>query len=509
MSAETAYVVFCTAGLPFWVIQQPLGGRSIPFVLASCAYVIYLVFSGVHIPMDGITLITGCIAVWLVASLVWTDTKQSIFELFNMLSYLLLFTAARKVPIEITALSIFATGVAFASVQMYRTAKHNLPEDTFFCLGNGNHTAAFMLIGLFAGAWLTIDLSIWLLPFVILITAALVLTRCKGVILGAIIGAIVTLCMAGIWQAAALICLAAVAFALRRYISIPNLKRSTCGRIFLYLGAIEMIIKRPFTGWGLNSYRKELPDINAKIIRSPIYRRVAEKVNIEFPNRSHRVHNDHLELMAELGVPGYFLFVYLFLSIHYDPVMLGLLTAFAICACFFFPLREVHTAAPFWAVMGSVAGGTVSVIPLPWLVIAIISCIVFAVIIQTLRVFLGQWYSEMAKTKPGITQKEKLEFIDTALLHCPYNTGYLSDASYYYSKVDPVKAFFYAARGLMHYDGGRVKQGIYDMFARTLIAATESRICHTVEDKALYLDPEFIPAKVIKNYLSSKEAGKK
>jgi O-antigen ligase len=504
MTVETAYVVFCAAGLPFWVIQQPLGGRSIPFVLASCAYVIYLIFSGVNIPMDNITLITGCIAAWLTASLVWTDTKQSIFELFNMLSYFLLFTAARKVPIGITALTVFATGVAFASVQMYRTAKHNLPEDTFFCLGNGNHTAAFMLISLFAGAWLTINLSIWILPFVLLIASALFLTRCKGAILGVIVGAIITLCVAGMWQAAALICLAVMAFGLRRYTSIPNLKRSTCGRIFLYLGAVEMIIKRPVTGWGLNMYRKELPDINAKIIRSPIYRKISEKANIDLPNRSHRVHNDHLELMAELGIPGYVLFVYLFLHITYDPIALGLLAAFAICACFFFPLREVHTAAPFWAVMGSVAGGTISAVHLPWLVIVIIACIIFAVIIQTLRVFLGQWYSEMARTKPNITEKEKLEFIDTALLHVPYNTGYLSDAAYYYSKVDPVKAFFYAARGLLHYDGGRVKQGIYDMFARTLIGATESKVCHAVEDKALYLDPEFAPATVIKNYLFKK-----
>jgi O-antigen ligase len=458
--------------------------------------------------MDNITLITGCIAVWLTVSLTWTDTKQSVFELFNLLSCLILFTAARTIPLVITASAIFAIATSFAAVEVSRIViKRKLPAvDQTVSFGNGNHTGAFMLIGLFTGLWLTINLSAWFIPFVLLIVSVLIISKCKGAILGCIAGSIIMFLMLEFWQAAALISLMLVAVILKRFSSIPNARTSIGGRIWLHLAALEMIVKKPFTGWGLNSYRKELPDIIAEITKSKLHKYVGERLNSGMNTRSHRVHNDHLEIMAEIGLPGYVLFVYLFSSITYDPIIFGLLIAFLIHGLFFFPFREVHTAVPFWVIMGSMAGGTVGIVLIPLLVKILIACIIIAVIIQTLHKFLSQWYSELAKNK-HITEQQKLEYIDIAVFHDPHDTGYLSDAAFFYSKVDPVKSFFYAARCLIHYDGSRMKQGIYDLFARTLIGATELKVCNYIEDKALWLEPDFQPAKTIKSYLEAKNAG--
>lgn len=505
MNIAAIYVLICVAVLPFWIVQQHLGGRSIPFILTTCGYVLCALMFGVNIPMDNITLIIGCIAAWLLVSLTWTNTRLSVFELFNLLSCLMLFTAARTVPLVITALVVFATGASFAAVEIIRIfTRRRLPEvNEVVCFGNGNHTGAFMLISLFVGVWLTINLSVWFIPFVGFVGFTLVISKCKGAVVGFIAGSVVMFIMLGAWPAAALVCVAVTAFVLRRFGSIPYVQRSIGGRVWLCLAALEMIVKKPFTGWGLNSYQKELPDIIAEITKSKLHKYVGEKLKEEINARSHRVHNDHLEVMAEVGITGYLLFVYFFSSITaYDPIILGLLIAFLVHACFFFPFREVHTAVPFWAIMGSMTGGTIGIVAIPLLVKILIACIVVAVIIQTLHKFLGQWYSEAAKNK-NVTEQQKLKRIDIALLHDPYDTGYLSDAAFYYSKIDPIQSFLYAARCFIHYDGSRMKHGIYDLFARTLIEATEQKICNYIEDKALWLEPDFQPAMTIKSYLQA------
>jgi O-antigen ligase len=511
MNIAVIYTLLCVAVLPFWIAQQHLGGRSIPFILATCGYVLYSLASGINIPMDNTTMIAGSIAVWLLMSLTWTDTKRSVFELFNLLAYLVLFTVARTIPLVITVSAVFTIGVSFATMEAVRIVKRrkfpNAGET--FTFGNGNHTGAFMIVSLFTGIWLVINLSVWFTPFVLLIAAVLIISRCKGAIAGCVSAGAVTLFITEFWQPAALISLVAAAFVLRRFNAIPNARASIGGRIWLYLASLEMIVKKPFTGYGLNSYQKELPDIIARITKSKLHEIAGDRLKAQMNTRSHRVHNDHLEIMSEIGIPGYLLFVYLFLSVTYDPIILGLLIAFLIHALFFFPFREVHTAVPFWVIMGSMAGGSISAVTMPLLIKILIGCIVAAVIIQTLHRFLGQWYSEMAKNKPGITEEQKLEYIDIAVSHDPYDTGYLSDAAYYYSKANPVKSFFYAARCLLHYDGTRMKQGVYDLFARTLIAAKEVNVCHFVEDKALWIDPIFQPAITIKSYLYSRYAGGK
>jgi O-antigen ligase len=508
MIAACLYVLFCAAVIPCWIVQQHLGGRSIPFILSTCGYILYLLIAGINIPMDTITLIAGCIAVWLFMSLTWTDTAQSKFEIYNLLSCLVLFIAARTIPLVITALIVFSVGVSFAAVEITRIIKtRKFPAvDALVSFGNGNHTGAFMLVSLFVGVWLTNNLSLWFIPFVLLVAFVLIISRCKGAIIGYIVAGIATLYLVGLWQISSLILLVVVAYVLRRFGTIPNARTSIGGRIWLYFASIEMIIKKPLTGWGLNSYRKELPDIDAKISKSKLYEVIGKKINADMNTCSHRVHNDHLEIMAEIGIPGYALYVYLFSSITYDPIIFGLLIAFLIHACFFFPFREVHTAAPFWVIMGSMAGGTISTIAIPLFVKILIACMLIAVIYQTLHKFLGQWYSEMARNRKGITEKQKLEYIEIAVAHDPYNGGYLSDAAFYYSKVDTIQAFLYASRCLFHYDGKRVKHGIWDLYARTLIAVNKIELCKFAEDCALWLKPDFPAAHTIKKFLFMQEA---
>jgi O-antigen ligase len=475
------------------------------------SYAMYAVISGVPVPMDTTTLAVALIALWLSASLIWTDTRRSVLELFNWLSYLILFTAARTVPTALIALSIFPTAAIFAALSIYRIyfRREMDVSDKMFGMGNGNHNGAFMLIYLFVGLWLTVNMSIWFAPFLILMATALILTKCKAAALSGIVSVATVLSMYGFWPHVLVALAASITWIFLFGVSITFaevIKKSAYSRIFLSLDAIRMIIMKPFAGWGLDSYRQQLPETDAIIMTSPLARKISDKIGIGIKNnRSHRVHNDHLEILVELGITGYLLFAWLFSGITYDPVMFGLFVAVAVNALFFFPLREVHTAAPFWVMTGTAAASSMpAALMLPVPAIIVVCAIALAIMFRTVRVFLGQWYSELAKNKPGITEDEKRSYIDIALKNDPHNGGYLNDAAFYYAKKDPVRSFGYAARSLFDYDGTRVLHGVYDLFARTLNTATADNLLHWAENNALRLEPGFPPALTIKDYLAWK-----
>ena len=373
MTLASIYVLFCVVGLPFWVAQQHVGGRQIPFVLASCCYVALSVFLGTGIPIDNTTIAAGCIGAWLCTSLIWTDTHKSVFELLNLVSYLVLFTASREVPLALIAIGFFMVGTAFAAFQAYQTfhrtgiyrisphandrvLRNNYLQYTYFIFGNGNHTGTFMLMNLFVGLWLVTNLTPWLLIFLPLTVFALIATRCKGAIVATVIGLMASLFFAGMWVTGLCSLFAAIVAGVMYWARADAfIDKSIGSRVGLWKAAIELIMKRPLTGCGLNGYAKHLPETTSVITST---------AGPE-AKRSHRVHNDHLEIIVELGALGYVLYGYLFTTLSYTPVLFGLMVAFVTHAIFFFPFREVHTAVPFWAIMGAMTMGTAQAVNIP------------------------------------------------------------------------------------------------------------------------------------------------
>ena len=101
------------------------------------------------------------------------------------------------------------------------------------------------------------------------------------------------------------------------------------GRWKIYKSAIKGIHPRYLTGRGLNYFR-----------------------DTDYG----RVHNDHIEIVGEIGIIGYVLLLNVLYHLNLDPIMLCLLFAVFMSGMFFYPLREIHTAVPFWIMLG--AGST-------------------------------------------------------------------------------------------------------------------------------------------------------
>jgi O-antigen ligase len=521
MTISVAYVVLCAAGLPFWTVQQHLGGKSVPLIILSCIYIILSLFTGITIPMDSLTLTVGCLALWLSASLSWTNTQQSVFELFTMLSYFVLFLAARTVPMPITALAVFCGGMVFAALMVYRFIFQ--PHMQYFSklaiLGNSNHIGSVAMITLFTGIWLAINISPWFIPFIAVAALCLVMTKCRGAITSSAAALAAVLYMSGgpgslqrlaAYSLAALciIAAAAILYRLRQSKRWPEFARNIYTRIILYYAAAMMVVNRPITGWGFNAYRKMHPEVDKKIIKTRFGKYVMKRIhNHDGVNMSHRVHNDHLEFMAEAGITGYVLFAWLFAGIPYEPATLGLFVAVAIHALVFFPFREVHTAAPFWAMMGSAAPAVSAPFTLPLVASIALTALTIPVMLKAFNVFMGQNFYMMAVHTHDDEIPLKQKCVKTALYYDPLNGLYMADACLWHAKTDPVRAWYYADLCLNHYDGERVKAGICDQYARALLGAGEVKICHWAEDMALDLVHDFYAARVIKNYLRSRENG--
>jgi hypothetical protein len=366
---EILYVTTACALLTWLKWNQHIQGRSYPFVGISCLYWVWVLANGTTIPFDSVTAATIALAIWMLGAFLWSQCTLCVFEFFVWMSYLTMFTAARAIPLELMMWILVPNAAIMAALQIYNmiVKKHNDEEVLAYPIfGNSNHNAAFMVVGFFASLWIAVYASVYMTPIALLIGWAIVKTRRRG----PMIAMVVSLALAAILtRSDILIYLAMIVLGLcvhyrHRFHEIRTTMKIEY-RAEIYKDAWKKIHPRYLLGRGLNYYRGTTYG---------------------------RVHNDHLELVGEVGIIGYALFLNIFLQIHYDPIILCAVVAYFIVAMFFYPLREVHTATPFWAMAGAAAG--MSSIPAsPFILQAVGICVVFAIMIFVFTIFenLVQW----------------------------------------------------------------------------------------------------------------------
>lgn len=254
---DLLYVFTCATLLPFLKWRSEAQPQSTPFILLSILYVAWRIIGGDPLPVDGVTIATMALGLWIVGSLAWTETHQSRFEVFIWLSCLTLFTAARTLPLAAVAWCVFVPGVIMAALQLWRKFhcwKNGIPIGTFdmVIFGNTNHHGSFLMMSLFAGLIIN-ELAI--MPFIMLIGVGIGYSRCRGAVLATVTALIVTAALTVHIYIALLfvpVIIPVVKFIKGRWIG---------DRPLLYLAAIRMFMDKPITGWGLNMFRKKLPEI--------------------------------------------------------------------------------------------------------------------------------------------------------------------------------------------------------------------------------------------------------
>lgn len=495
------YVLLLAGLIPFFSWQQREEGRNLVAMLITGVFLLLWLFTGIPIVWDNTTSLTLCFALWMVASIFWSYSRQSSQDLFFMLSCLVVFLISRHIQFNILLPILFIPGVIFAGASLiFYKAKH--PKKKYPIFGNRNHLGAFLLIPLFTGTWLTLNLSWYLAPLVVLIGVAISLCKCRGAQVGAIIGLMYVLCVQYVLALGLIPIFFIITYLICRSRG-KNFYASTSGRISLVVAVLLLIKKAPLAGHGLRTFRREYPTIIPKLLNSKILKHFYSRGTPIENSKSHRVHNDHLEIIFELGIIGYLLLIGLFSSLMWTEnlVLSGAIIAFAVHGFFFFPLREAHTAFPFWALAGGLASTTASVIILPELI-----SLVFIFIVCRIMYFVGirvlglSYYDRHVSIAvlPNPTDavgkkalKQKQFWINQAIKCDPYNNVYLTDG-YYFNVFDhPEVAFQFASRCMENYDGGKVRWGVCDQYARALIRLGGFGVAKMAVNFALTLCPDF------------------
>jgi O-antigen ligase len=458
------YMLFSVVFIPLFWVWQPLDSRSYLFILGTNLAVIVLIWVSFlkQIPIDLYipSIPIALFLVWIFLSNSWsTAPKQSWIDTLIWLSMFVLFSVAQRIPKEFVLLAVSLPSYGMLPVLFYQKFKEkkHLPGSIF---GNANHIGSYFTLSLFVFLWLSLNVSIWHLIMVGLLLIAIVLSKCKA----AWISIISTLVILLYFQTKVnfILVLPILLCALYFVKLKPHVRNKYfAARLGYYVAVLDCIIRRPLSGWGLRTFRREQFFAVHRIQkrRPNTYRKEtaskAEHVYEKFPlPRTHRVHNDYLEICHETGLVGLFLFLYILYQLQWtqDLILSAGLLAILIMALFFFPLREPHIAAPFWALAGTISQPGVVLPPgySLFVVILVLAISYMAYQYAYKKLVAIYWWMKV----PGAETEEKWK---KALSKCYKNDPYQNQfLMYFYRthlKVNPSFALDCMSRMSEHYDG--------------------------------------------------------
>jgi len=477
-------------------------GNCLTIIVASGMwglYAWYLIDHPLALPIDPVSLALYGFAAWIVLSLSWGKSSQGLFDALTWLGCLTVFFVARQAPAETVLLLCVVPAPVLCAHTLWQRIRGVVPAGI---IGNTNHSAALYLVYFFAALWLAGHVSPWFNVLALLCALGIVASRCRAATVALFAGLFVVFIDRPFFIAVGIVCVAALL--LSSFFILKHKNRLhrfySAERISFYYVAGSMILQRPFFGWGLRMFRREYP------VLCPHVAHVVGR-NPEHFSATHRVHNDHLEVMVETGMVGYGLFILIFYqSLLSAPALFPIVAAFMIDACFFFPFRETHTAIPFWAVLGALTAG----IPADpaaahYAQAGVCSLAAIAVTGVAYRKLAGiYWYSRARKLP--VDNNRTRYFLARAVRNDPNNAKYLDTAAVAWVSQDMLRSLIYAVRNIVCFDGGRVKWGLYDNLARVVLSTGHLKIARYLTDQALLLNSRSDRSRALSKTLVELEA---
>ncbi|MFA5340787.1 MAG: O-antigen ligase family protein [Clostridia bacterium] len=517
------YIFLLVGCIPFFYWQQREEGRNLVGALITGFFLIlWLLTNTVPISWDTPTIAVFCFTLWMIASMFWTNSRQSSKDIYTIVCCLVIFLVARRMTFDILMPILFVPGLVFAGVSLYyHNIVINKVEDQRLkwpIFGNSNHVGAFLLVPLFVGLWLSFNVSWMIFPFTVVIGIAIALNQCRGAQLGAIIGLLFVASMQVKWMVIAfpILFIAAMIIYRKRITSIAH-------RFAVLIAALFIIKKAPIAGHGLRTFRREYPNIIPELLENKFTKSIFTKdvrkdkrTSVIEQNSSHRIHNDMMEIVLELGLIGLFLFLLIFQSLSWDNYFFaGAIIAFSVHGFFFFPLREAHTAFPFFALLGAMATTNAIVMAINPIIavtlIFIVARISYEIAVKILGLSYFQQYCKIG-VLPNSEDKKKLEqkqfFINNAIKCDPYNNVYLTEGDFINALTNKELAFQYISRCMENTDGGKVRWGISDQYARALLRLGGFGVAKLALNYSLHICPGFQQSKDLLEQINNLERTK-
>jgi O-antigen ligase len=427
----------------------------------------------------GYWLITGVpyhpllygIMLWLIMSVAWsTHSGNSIDDLLMILAMITVVFASQGVDKFLLMFFSFAPAAGMAGLEIYQLY-YNKPAERGAFFGNTNHSGIYYAINFFIGLWISYNISLLFLPFCILILWGIICTRCRAAILAVCVGMGVVLFKEVGNVATIIICSLIGVFTIVTQRPLKHMQMAFNSRGNIFIKTIKMIIEKPIWGWGLGTFRKEH---QGRLPAMP----------------THRVHNDILEILFEVGIIGLALITWFFFTLAWnDPFISAALVAGIVSSCFFFTFRESHTAAPLMILCG-LSLPPIGMVSIPYLISGILLMgmlyIIWVCVIR--KVIALTWYANGGNYKE---KKEQMYCVEKAVGWHP-STEYIARLAFYYNTFDRGKSYDIASRMIYNYDGRVVLWEAYDQLARAAWGIGAINLAQYFNKKGLESNPDFV-----------------
>ena len=335
-------LVFICLAIPLVFAASTFGAGRIKLVvlhlpLLAIIWLWFCGFLGGHLRMPpmspAITAVVAFFGVQVVSALFSRYPHQSVSELWRQGFYMLIFfvvttyvTTKRSLLAlvaaqMVTALFVCAYGlVQRAGMDPFFWSTGTGYKRVFSTVGNANMLAGYLLLLLPLGVAFTLAsrgmmAKVVAAAWVLFVFVCLVLTGCRGALLGIPASATV---FAAAWLrsrgrrprrkvlfavAALLVCMGGIA-ATGAYLSglggrfsVARVAKSATGRWEVWRGASRMFLARPFCGHGVGTFQLSFPEFRRQDFRKYM------------PYNTLHAHSEYLEQLAELGFAGPIVFL--------------------------------------------------------------------------------------------------------------------------------------------------------------------------------------------------------
>jgi len=458
-----AFACFFLLALPIFYPGGPNGVREYLSVtgmalLGAIAGIGYLYSAPLPAPSLPILLFGG----YIVLSVFWSGNKEhSIFDGLMILSCLTAYYVAQHIDRETALFLCFAPAPGIAATMMWEEVKYRklmaashlltdaerMMQESYKrpggLFGNCNHAGVYLALNVLTGAWLAQNVTLWVLPFVLLTVLGIFYSRSRNAQAATLIGIASIFMFMKLW----LVFIPVLAIGIIALARIKNKRLSD--RNVIFAKAISLILEKPVFGWGLNTFRIE------HSYRKPFV-------------ATHRVHNDFLEFWYDLGVIGLMLigFIYWSADWSFSPLLSAQLLIGAGTALWFFTFREIHTAMPVFGLLGALTP-PVTASPYAPMIILLLLIAVPRLLWENIgkRVVGLYWYVKASHRKT----KEDQYALCAKAIEYDRNSEYLTRCSYLAAKNGEINmAWDLCCRALYRFDGVIT---LYSLYAQTAKAA--------------------------------------
>lgn len=495
------------------------------FFLVGIAYAIkVLLFGGMYATsLPGQFLF--CTMLLAVVSMMWcTNVEQGWQDVPKWIALYILFVLVSSVPVKtamLLSVAFLPLYLAYGLCQVWMKEDpldKSLGVGRFVSVGgNTNHTAAFLAPYAFICLWLTVNVSLWFIPLVVATIVGVYYTKCYASWVGLAIGACFVCPPHSLLGLVVVGAVVAFVLMLRKWNKECyaewfqsntgyDKEKSITARMYYIIVAYHMWRKRPFLGWGLRSFRKEIYDIQAQLDGK--YASLVTQYG-EYNAYPQRTHNDLAESFIEMGAVGFLLLLGFFASVLYGAITSGNYILMAGVICLIANGMLFYTLSSFsyipWMVLAACASGSaVSPISLPLPVGLILSAFLFqcglAYVIKPHLVTM--WLARANK-------RDDLEWqnwcVDKALELCPTDGPTLSAAIKVKAKADMFIAQHYAERAVHHYDGAMRAWGTWGVYGELLWKTGNWEGAKRALRYTLFLNPTLESPKTMLGIMEAKE----